>query len=273
MSNYTDPRYLRNQQYRDDSNLDARAALHRRYSTSKQDWHRWVFDRLALPAQAAVLELGCGPGWLWQANLDRIPAGWRVTLSDFSPGMVQTAQRNLADGGRPFAFRVIDAQRIPFPDESLDTVIANHMLYHVPDLPRALAEIVRVLRPGGALYAATNGPAHMRELDDLIVAFAPELEPLVHRDKRHSFRLNNGAELLAPYFAQVQLHRYEDGLEVPEAEPLAAYVFSMIPLVGNAALAPAREAFTQFVAEQIKASGGVLRISKESGLFVAMKSL
>ncbi len=54
-------------------------------------------------------------------------------------------------------FKEIDAQSIPFEDETFDAVIANHMLYHVPDRPKAIAEIKRVLKPGGRLIATTIG--------------------------------------------------------------------------------------------------------------------
>ncbi len=94
-----------------------------------------------------------------------------IALSDFSPGMIEEAQHNLADAGRPFAFERIDAQAIPFADASFDMVIANHMLYHVPDRPQALAEIRRVLRPGGRLYAATGGANHLREIGELVQRF------------------------------------------------------------------------------------------------------
>ena len=59
---FQDKSYLRDQQYKDSSNLDARANLHRLYSTSPLDWHKWVFDQLDLQPGTAVLECGCGPG-------------------------------------------------------------------------------------------------------------------------------------------------------------------------------------------------------------------
>lgn len=69
-------------QYRTSVNLDARMALHARFSTNPYPWMRWVFDHFALPAECRVLELGCGTGALWAANRERIPAGWDITLSD-----------------------------------------------------------------------------------------------------------------------------------------------------------------------------------------------
>ena len=65
--------------YRDSSKLDARKTLHGRFSTNPHGFHRWVFDQLELPPESRVLELGCGPGYLWQENLHRIPNGWRMT--------------------------------------------------------------------------------------------------------------------------------------------------------------------------------------------------
>lgn len=165
MSRATDQNYLR-EQYQDASKLDARIALHRRFGTGGTDWHRWVFDQFALPPDARVLELGCGTGLLWVRNLDRLPDGWRVTFGDFSPGMVAQARQSLADDPR-FAFEQFDAQAIPFVGGTFDAVVANHMLYHVPDRQAAYAEVRRVLKPGGWFYAATNGRDHMRQLKEL----------------------------------------------------------------------------------------------------------
>jgi ubiquinone/menaquinone biosynthesis C-methylase UbiE len=92
-------------QYRDASNLNARIALHERFSTNAYGWQRWVFDQLELPPDARVLELGCGTGKLWVENRDRTPEGWDVTLTDASPGMLREARRNL---GLDRRFRMAD---------------------------------------------------------------------------------------------------------------------------------------------------------------------
>jgi ubiquinone/menaquinone biosynthesis C-methylase UbiE len=143
-------------QYRDASRLDARIELHQRFSTNPYGLQAWIFDHLDLPDEAGILDVGCGPGRLWQENLCRLPERWNITLSDASPGMLAVAERSLGSDRR-FAFRVGDVQHLPFEDESFDAVVANHMLYHAQDRPKALAEISRVLRPSGPLYASTNG--------------------------------------------------------------------------------------------------------------------
>src|SRR5262245_27416976 len=167
MSKFTDQQYLKTDQYKDARNLDARVEIHRRFSTNPYGWYNWVFDTLLrLPADAKILELGCGPAHMWRECSSRIPTGWDITLSDLSSGMVDAAWRNLVVTGRAFNFKEIDAQEIPFADEKFDAVIANHMLYHVPDRSKAIGEIKRVLRPGGHLIATTVGENHMKETMD-----------------------------------------------------------------------------------------------------------
>jgi len=261
MERISDRQYLLERQYKDASNLDARIGLHEQFSTNMYGWPRWVLDRVLphVPANGRVLELGCGPGTLWRENRERIPSVWDVTLSDFSAGMLAEAQRNLSDAGRPFSFTQVDAQHIPYPDDSVDAVIANHMLYHVPDRARAFGEIRRVLRPGGRFFAATNGQGHMRELEEFAPAYRAHRLGL-------GFDLEHGATELAPWFAHVDLDRYEDALEVIEAAPLRDYIFSMRLAVGIGETD--RAAITQEVERRL-ATDGVIRIGKDVGLFVA----
>jgi ubiquinone/menaquinone biosynthesis C-methylase UbiE len=250
-------------QYQTSANLDARIQLHERFSTNKYDWMLWVFDQFALPTTAQLLEVGCGTGLLWQTNLARLPAGWTITLSDQSAGMLQQALQNLGDQAIRFRFEQFNTEAIPLPDASLDAVIANHMLYHVADLAKALGEIRRVLKPGGRLYAATNGENHMKELRELVRSFVPGAYEWV----RHAhFSLEDGAQWLATYFDQVELRGFASDLLVTEVEPLVAYVLSMHEIPA------ARQAeFTHFVEQQLEANQGALRIQKAGGLFCALK--
>ena len=264
MTELSDPKYLLTEQYKNASNLNARFQLHERFSVSKYGWHKWVFDQLILPPQGRILELGCGPGYLWKENLDRIPEGWKVTLSDFSLGMIEEAQKNLGACAHRFRFEVIDAQSIPFDRESFDAVIANHMLYHVPDRAKALSEIHRVLESSGRFYAATNGQAHLRELDKLVEKFVPGESDLWHK----SFNLESGLDELKRLFSKVAVKRYEDALVITEAEPLVAYVLSGRAksfLIGDK-LAE----FIKFVEQEITTHGAI-GVTKDSGLFEAIK--
>lgn len=261
--------HLHDKQYADSGNLHARASLHERFSTNKTGWHTWVFDQFEFPADAAILECGSGSGMLWQQNAARIPSGWQITLSDFSAGMLADARTALATSGQAFAFEQCDVAALPFDDARFDAVIANHMLYHVTDIPAVLREIRRVLRPGGLLYAATNGEKHMRELHDLARhVLTDDYERLQQLFKRHAFTLDSGAQVIEQVFPRVEKRLYEDALVVTEAEPLIAYVQSMAPasLATGAHLAALRA----LMAQDMSATGAVL-ITKDSGLFIARK--
>jgi len=251
-----DRAHLRAVQYVDDSRFSARFELHRRFGAGPARFHAWVFDQLRLPPDARVLEIGCGPGQFWETNAARVPAGWRLVLTDFSPGMIAAAGRRLGDRA---ACAVADAEALPFRAGRFHAAIANHMLYHVPDRRRAARELARVLRPDGVLLAATNGADHLRELDELAARWAPD-----GRIARSAgaFSLANGAEQLGAGFGRVEMLEQRGELVVTEAEPIAAYVRSMTSvdwdvegLRGEAAAVIERE--------------GAFRIRTHAGVFVA----
>lgn len=254
-------RYLREVQYGDDSNLNARVELHRRFSTNRGSFHRWVFDHLELPDGARVLEVGCGPGHLWAANTDRVPSGWSALLTDFSRGMVTIARRRLGDR---FRYVVADASGLPLLPGVFDAVLANHMLYHVPDRDRAIGELARVLRPGGTLYAATNGRDHLQEIDGLIARWRTSRRLGGHRGQLNlRFNLENGADQLRAEFADVERRDWEDALAITEADPVVAYVRST-----HSGAEVDLDGLRRETANLIEREG-VLRVRKATGLFIA----
>ncbi len=265
LTRLTDPSYLRGQQYKTPSNLTARADLHQRFSTAPGSWPRWVMEEIALRAGERVLEVGGGPGWLWRENRDWLPAGLRVCFSDFSLGMVQAA-RSALGGQAGLVFANLDAQCLPFPSGAFDVVIANHMLYHVPNLPRALSELGRVLRPGGRLCAATNGSAHMGELFVLLHQFEPR-QPEFDPTTALKYRLENAAEWLAPVFSRVLVRRRPDSLWVTDPGALVEYARSSFRVADwlDRDRAADLESFFQ---AHMQSTGG-LHITKDAGVVLA----
>jgi SAM-dependent methyltransferase len=258
---FADSTYLLREQYRDGSNLSARIALHECFSTSPADWYAWLFDHFAIEPGAVVLEAGCGTGVLWLRNAVRVPA-CDLLLSDLSHSMLAGARASLTSGGISAKFAVIDVQALPLPAASLDLVLANHMLYHVPDVEGALREVRRVLRPNGRLVAATNGRAHLRELGGLLARIDRRSEGRADAER---FGLETGPPLLGQFFSRVEVDRYEDSLAVTETEPLVAYALSVVAEpVTDEALEGLRSHIDGVIARE-----GAFRIAKEVGVLVA----
>ncbi len=252
------------EQYKDGSNLSARVRLHQRFSTNRYGLMRWIFDRMQLPDNATVLEVGCGTGILWRGGV-KFPRGWRVILTDMSAGMLAETRASLAQLGHAFTYMQADAQAIPFRDESFDAVIANHMLYHVPDIARALDEVRRVLKPVGYCYAATMGLANMKEMNDLAARFfsIPRMTESTAR-----FGLESGEAYMRASFSDVKLERYPDSLIITEAAPLIDYVCSM--RVRSRVTDQQIAALRAHVENEI-ATHGEIRMTKDSGLFAARR--
>jgi len=238
-------------QYATDANFRARVALHARFSTNPH-WTEWLFEREAPPAGARVLEAGCGTALLWRRNLERIDPTWKLTLTDSSPGMLDAARTEL--GGRA-EYLVADLQELPFEDGSFDVVLANHMLYHVPDRPRAFAEVARVLVPGGSFHASTNGRGLMQELVELV---GPRWRFAQHMEE---FGLETGPGQLEPFFADIRVERFENALAVTEVEPVLAYVRSSSSFPADGDLEDVRAAVEEAIARD-----GVFRITSRAGL-------
>ena len=116
--------------YKDSSNLNLRTSLHQNYSTSPVPWGSWLFDHINLPAEACVLEVGCGPGGIWKSTEKVERLNWSPYLTDLSTGMVAEARMALADNDR-FRFLTADSQDLPFPDDHFDGVLSCAMMYHV----------------------------------------------------------------------------------------------------------------------------------------------
>jgi SAM-dependent methyltransferase len=111
-----------------------------------------VLGALAARAGEEILEIGCGSGAYTRALVD---AGATVTATEFAPGPLAQARRNLGQLAERCDLRVEDAQRLTLPDESFDKVLLSEVIEHVPEPERAIEESARVLRLGGLLVVST----------------------------------------------------------------------------------------------------------------------
>ena len=235
-------------------NLTARIAIHA-YGTSPVSWFDWLATRL--PTSGDVLEVGAGTGKLWR-HVDH--SGARLTLADFSPAMCAA----LSSIGGASVVRC-DAGALPFPSGSFDALIANHMLYHVDDPAAVLREFARVLRPGGRLAMALNGPGHMAEVDALAEAMGrPDIERM---SPQAAIDTDTAPPLIARSFTDVQVERYDCDLAVPTPGPVLAYLASMT----STPFTPAEESTALALIECRIAATGSFAVHKDTSLITAQR--
>ena len=252
-------------QYATAANLNARIRLHENYSTNKIGFHEWVFNILDLKEEYNVLECGCGPGALWYKNASKIKSK-NITLFDLSPGMLEEAKRNTS-GIKNVNFKYIcgDVQKLPFIDGTFDVVIANHMLYHVPDIDLALREFNRVLKHNGKFFSSTFGEDHLKELDELTRKFVD----MPKKRTSDRFTLENGCYRILKEFRNLKLYLHDDSLIVTNEKDLINYVMSgsyaQKQLTGDN-----YKLFENYVSSLFK-SNHSFNVQKNAGLFMSLK--
>lgn len=259
-----DQTYLRDVQYVDAANLTARWSLHSRYSTAATPWMTWVHSHLGLERGNAVLDAGCGPGYLWADPAATVPAGVQLTLADLSPGMVAAAVERTKATARfaGVAGREADLQRLPFDDGQFDRVVALHMLYHLPDPEVGVAELARVVRSGGRTVVATSGRRHLRELWAVyheVFDYSP-LDDIVD-----VFGIENGFPILREQYARVAWFAYDDTLVCTDPDDVVAYLLSGVP---GPATDEERGSLRVAVERRFDAGGGSFVVQKDTGCFV-----
>jgi len=249
-------------QYADDKNLSRRINLHAKHSTNKQGLTPWLFEQYDFREGDRILEFGCGNAAQWEGRIEPLPTDATLVLTDFSAGMVDTVWKKHSRHGNVFALTA-DIQNPPFPDISFDVVIANYMLYHVPDLDKAFASVARVLKPGGRFYAATNGNGGIHAyIHNALKHFDPATNAFA---ENFSFSLQNGKAMLEKYFGGMKRIDYEDSLRVTDTEDLVGYIMSSISISAMSDVSE-RELFDYF--ERIRLRDGAICIPKETGVFI-----
>jgi ubiquinone/menaquinone biosynthesis C-methylase UbiE len=252
------------EQYANSRKLAARARLWSEYTVAETPWFDWLAARIPLKAGDRVLEIGCGPGWFWVTAAGTMPTGLALTLTDLSPGMVDEAVARCTP--LPFASvrgRQCDATALPFADDSFDVVIAMHMLYHVRDQEQALAEVRRVLRPGGTLAVTTNGIDDTREMYALGTAFGgPAVNPAALY-----FGYDKAEALMRSTFGNVSVAEHPARLRITEPEDVFLAMTSYPP--GDRASDEQLAAFRAAIHAAFARGGGVLETEKHAGLFIS----
>lgn len=215
--------YLTQSQYANDANLGARQAIYR-FQEPRVSGVSWALDLAQLRGDECVFDMGCGNG-LYLGELARRAHRGPCGGMDLSPGMLPAARSR-----SPRATLLVgDAEALPVQAAAVDVVLAMHMLYHVPDRARAIAEMRRVLRPGGVALAVTNARDHLDALNELVADVLQDLFGGERRNVRAYLRFSaeSGLPELQASFASTERHDLTSTLEITDAAAVVAYVASM----------------------------------------------
>ncbi|MFZ5353668.1 MAG: class I SAM-dependent methyltransferase [Bacillota bacterium] len=243
--------------------------IHKLYSANPISWEHWIFEQVGFFEDARVLELGCGNASFWVENKHRLPR-MEVTLTDSSKEMLEAAEKNIENIMCSFHTRIVDAHAIPYEDNTFDIIMANHMIYFLSDIDKALAEMHRVLKPHGRLYATTVGKEDMQRLGDIITGFDAAIA-LPPNKVALRFSLENGREYLDKCFSDIEVRYHENSLVITEIDLLVNYVLAIEAgniqdiIRGNRV-----EEYRRYLEYMNKTEGGI-RIKKECGMFIAEK--
>lgn len=202
--------------------LRHRREVYDRFSVPRVDFYRWVLERIAWRGDETVLDAGCGHGSYLEA-LRQLSPGAHYYGIDLRASMLEAHPR-------PSRTSLGNVERLPFPDNCFDVVMANHMLFLVEDRDQALREFHRVLKPDGLMLAATNSMHTMPEFQALmrraLVLLGASGKGQVQPPQfpHQAFALENGTRQLAQHFYAVVRYDLPTALVFPEVDPIMGYL-------------------------------------------------
>jgi SAM-dependent methyltransferase len=230
-----DPAVVR-EEYADESRLAVPKAAHDLGEGANA--REIAFEAIAEAKPRRVIEVGPGEGELAERMRDEL--GCDVVAIDQSERMVELTRK------RGIAARRGDVQDLPFDDGEFDCAVAAWMLYHVPDVQRALGELARVLRPDGRLVAVTNSRDHLSELKELLGI----------EEARSTFDAEDAEGLLAQQFSLVESREVAGWLAFPSRDEAQQYV----------------DATVLFAGRDLPPFDGPLRVRRSPVVFIAHKT-
>jgi SAM-dependent methyltransferase len=255
-SHYATPRHLA-----------TRGSFQAKYATVS--WFGWLIDHLDLQTAMEVLDVGCGPGWIWRSQAERLPNELRLSLIDSSPGMIKDALANLATVEKIeiVSAKVADAIDLPLPDETFDAVLLLHVLYHVEDPRSALREARRVLRPGGQVFISTNALENMSELHTL-GAKALGGEPV--DPGAAMFSLDDAEQVAGELFDDVRRFDLIDTMTCTDPDDAVMFLLSIPP--GLTATEEQQKYLAELIRDESDRLQGKFVTTRRNGLIVGTKA-
>lgn len=272
---------LKNKFFINDTQIKVKQIIHAEHRTNPQTILDHVMSLLDLSGSEYVLDLGCGNGFFLREVAKRLTLGGQAVGLDLAPGVLEAARTALLAERLEATLVEGSADDLnAFKDSSFDRVMANYMMHYVPDIPKALQEICRVLRPNGLFVLSTDSSETMPEMYNLHHALIRKLgfpERLYKRSPKGRFCIENGFAPLQTTFKHVSFVPYEDRLLFETHDPFMRFYVLGHSFCGASAV-PAidltPEMFDRLYAETLHAvqdeiaRSGAFVVTKRSGCFV-----
>lgn len=246
---FSDPKHLRDEQYRTPDNLMSRVGLYDRFlqGLSLQDMR---LDQAKFEPGSSVIDFGCGNALIWSRAMERGEMPDDLTLVDLSAGMLAAAKTALGDAA---ATLIEHDLTLPLElERQFDTACAYHMLYHLAKPFDAMDEMLRHIKTGGRGIIHLNASGHLAVLRKLVSGFEGDAltsdafiqgEPSPEAAMDH-WRAN---------FATCECVDVIQDLHVTESGPLLAYILSIETLHGNRYVDPERrQAFAEYLESRVE---------------------
>jgi len=217
----TDPSILKLSSYKDPLQIEKRGAIYE-YTYPHYIIEDEVIDLLGLIGDKSLLDVGCGGGRMLLKAAERYPDAKLVGV-DISPGMYAFAEEVARKEGMHITFQESDIMNLPYDDNSFDRVSCMHMLYHVPDIERAVAELSRVVSSNGVVVITANSIKSKPALRMLKQEAAKlmNVDEIPEMDIR--FNVDDGHSVLSSQFQHLERKLYISTLRLTETRPYVDY--------------------------------------------------
>jgi ubiquinone/menaquinone biosynthesis C-methylase UbiE len=237
-------------QYQNDSNLALRQSyLSQNSKSDAPTYFQTLFNNLPTTGIENVLEIGCGNGRLWSDNLQAIPSSWKVTLLDFSQGMIDKCHEALGD---LVTYCCSTFEEAELGNTPFQLILCYYVLYHVKDLSIALSKVNSLLDAHGEFHVITVGGAVDETLQRVVIdnlSDDAQKDFAAVRACARTFCVENAVELLNVHFDIVSGASSKSTTELYDSEQILLPLRSYSETLKSADFSKARKTLDDYLLE------------------------
>ncbi len=201
------------------SDLQTRIDIHGKYGS--RDIDQWMLDLLKLQKGSKILDVGCGSGKQCFSFHKYLGGDAEIHGGDVNPELLDQARASNAKIGSPIHLGELNFNQVfPYQDNQFDLVSCCFAIYYAENIPFTIAEMHRVLRPGGRLFTTGPMPTNKQLFYDIIREATGKPIPPMPGSSRYSTEIYGAVEKL---FSSVEIHLFENPLTFSEVDPFLAY--------------------------------------------------